>query len=61
MCKECHRTVCPASCPNYEPKQVYTCDYCENPIYEGDTYYHLPDDTCVCEDCITADTAEVSE
>lgn len=55
----CRSNPCRSQCPNAEPQQVYTCDFCENPIYEGDTYYKLPDDSAVCEDCLTKCIAEV--
>lgn len=50
MCRLCRQTPCHPHCPNYEPRAVYTCDQCEGPIYEGDTFYDF-DDVCVCEEC----------
>ena len=58
MCSICHSNPCRPQCPNAEPRQVYTCDMCEAPIYEGDTIYRLADGTCICEDCVTKDKAE---
>lgn len=51
MCEICHRLPCHPSCPNYEPSQIYTCDECEAPIYEGDTYYSF-EGFALCEECI---------
>ena len=58
MCEICRSFPCRPQCPNAEPQQVYTCDMCDNPIYEGDTYYRLADDTCCCEDCVSERIAE---
>lgn len=58
MCEYCQTYPHRAGCPNYAPKVVYTCDNCEEPIYEGDTYYHLANDLCLCEDCV--DTAKTT-
>ena len=52
MCKICRSFPCRPQCPNAEPIEVYTCDLCEEPIYDGDTYYRLSDDLCACEDCV---------
>lgn len=62
MCEICHRSPCHPSCPNYEPEQVYTCDECENPIYECDTYYSF-EGYALCEECVDKHkrTAEVSK
>lgn len=62
MCAECRQTPCHPSCPNYEPEQIYTCDECENPIYESDTYYSF-EGYALCEDCVDKHkrTAEVSK
>ena len=34
-----------------EPKAVYTCDYCDCDICEGDDYYDI-NDWRICEACI---------
>ena len=43
-----------------EAKRVFTCDYCENDVYEGDDYYDI-NGWRICEDCIDKflKTAEV--
>ena len=41
----------PPSVSESEPEQAYTCDICEVPIYEGDTYYSITEDIAICEDC----------
>ena len=39
MCKECYRSVCCPSCPNYiPPKTKYQCAFCDDGIYDGEEY-----------------------
>ena len=39
MCAVCRKNPCDSRCPNAEePKSIYTCEWCEEPIYEGDKY-----------------------
>lgn len=61
MCNICRSFPCRPQCPNAELIEVHTCDLCEEPIYDGDTYRHFSDDFCVCEDCVQSAkrTAEV--
>jgi len=42
MCKECRMYPHDSRCPNApEPKGVYTCKECGEPIYTGDDYYEM--------------------
>lgn len=41
MCEICRSSICPSGCPNYEPKEVYTCKICGEPIEEGEEYYEM--------------------
>lgn len=44
MCAVCRKNPCDSRCPNAEePKSVYTCEWCEEPIYEGDKYMDTPE------------------
>ena len=63
MCNICHSIPCRPQCPNAEPEQVYTCDLCETPIYEGDDYYDIVSQLCICGECIAGAkrTAEAIE
>ena len=40
MCMICGQTPCHPRCPNADDsdKAVHTCNYCKEPIYEGDEY-----------------------
>lgn len=62
VCNECHRPICPAQCPNYQPKVYGECFSCGSEIYDGDTAYNI-DGTLYCEDCISNAifTAEVED
>lgn len=52
MCAVCRKNPCDSRCPNAEePKSIYTCEWCEEPIYEGDKYMDTPEGP-VCKDCI---------
>lgn len=52
MCAVCMKTPCDSRCPNAEDqKPVYTCEWCKEPIYEGDEYMDTPEGP-VCKDCI---------
>ena len=42
----------PINPPEDTRKPVYTCAICENPIYEGDDFYDIPDYGCCCTECI---------
>ena len=36
MCAVCRKNPCDSRCPNAEePKSIYACEWCEEPIYEG--------------------------
>lgn len=37
-----------------EAKPALRCDECDGMIYEGDNYYVIEDDYCVCEDCMAS-------
>ena len=61
MCEICHSNPCRPQCPKSdEPEQVYTCDICEAPIYDGECYYRISDDMAICEDCIN-DSKRIAE
>ena len=63
MCKECGRSPCHPCCPNApDPEPVYSCEKCEEGIYEGDDYYEIEGKT-YCADCIDMcrSTAEYQE
>lgn len=52
MCAVCRKNPCDSRCPNAEePKSIYTCEWCEEPIYEGDKYMDTPEGP-VCKDYI---------
>ena len=52
MCAVCRKNPCDSRCPNAEePKSIYTCVWCKEPIYEGDKYMDTPEGP-VCKDCI---------
>ena len=52
MCAVCRKNPCDSRCPNAEePKSIYTCEWCKEPIYEGDKYMNTPEGP-VCKDCI---------
>lgn len=51
MCDICLRTPCDSRCPNADdPPIVCKCEVCEEPIYEGDLFYHIGDHK-FCESC----------
>lgn len=55
MCEICMSYPCNPRCPNAdEPKEVYTCSECREPIYEGDKYYNIGN-AYYHEECITVD------
>lgn len=44
MCAVCRKNPCDSRCPNAEePSPVYTCEWCKEPIYEGDEYMDTPE------------------
>ena len=52
MCAVCRKNPCDSRCPNAEePRSIYTCEWCKEPIYEGDKYMDTPEGP-VCKDCI---------
>ena len=52
MCEICHKSPCPAQCPNADPpEQVYICSGCGQPIYEGEDYYEILGEQ-FCDNCI---------
>lgn len=52
MCAVCRKNPCDSRCPNAEePKSICTCEWCKEPIYEGDKYMDTPEGP-VCKDCI---------
>lgn len=52
MCAVCRKNPCDSRCPNAEePSPVYTCEWCKEPIYEGDEYMDTPEGP-VCKDYI---------
>lgn len=52
MCSVCLSTPCHPRCPNApEPVPVYTCGWCEEPIFENDEYMETPEGP-VCRECI---------
>jgi len=36
---------------NREPKPVYVCENCGEPIFEGQKYMEIPSDGTYCEEC----------
>ena len=50
MCAVCRKNPCDSRCPNAEePKSIYTCEWCKEPIYEGDKYMDTPEgQVCNC-------------
>ena len=62
MCEHCHYySGHHPSCPNApEPPIFDHCEICDEPIYEGDEYYHI-DEKNYCEACVRGSyrTAEV--
>lgn len=53
MCEICLQSPCNPRCPNAdEPKEVYTCAECRDPIYVGDNYVELAG-VYLHEDCVT--------
>ena len=52
MCSVCLTTPCNPRCPNApEPVPVYTCDWCNEPIFENEEYMETPEGP-VCKECI---------
>lgn len=52
MCAMCGSYPCVNRCPNApEPKPVYTCSWCNEPIFEEDKYMDTADGP-VCKECI---------
>lgn len=52
MCAVCRKNPCDSRCPNAEePRSIYTCEWCKEPIYEGDKYMDTPEGP-ICKDCI---------
>lgn len=42
MCSVCLKSPCDNRCPNApEPPAVFACEYCDEPIVEGDRYVEL--------------------
>ena len=53
MCNFCRHSHCSSGCPNSdEPAELYRCEVCEEPIYEGDEYIDYGG-TMICADCST--------
>lgn len=42
----------PLTPPEPELRIAFTCELCEEPIYEGEDYYNIPGFGKCCEDCI---------
>lgn len=60
MCQVCgctcgHLRGCPEG-PERSP--ALRCDFCDEPIHTGDTFYELPDGKKICADCIDNMTSE---
>lgn len=52
MCEICHMSICPGGCPNAkEPKMVFICSGCGEPILEGDDYWNIMGEQW-CKKCI---------
>lgn len=44
MCDICHKTPCDYRCPNApDPKTIYVCAHCNEPIVVGDRYFSFND------------------
>jgi len=52
MCRECHQNPCHPSCINAPSQIAFRCDICGLGIYEGETYFDLPDGNKVCGECV---------
>ena len=53
MCSECHMNPCHPRCPNApEPRAIYRCKYCGEPIIEGDEYVEIDGDYYHRDSCI---------
>lgn len=52
MCCECLTNPCHPRCPNAsDPKWVYNCGWCGQPIFEEEEYMETPNGP-VCKECI---------
>lgn len=52
MCEICRQNPCHPRCPNApEPTPVYECEWCKEPILDGEEYLDTPDGP-VCKECI---------
>ena len=53
MCDFCGHYPCHPACPNAKPDRKLICEYCNEPIHEGDRYFTSPfDGTILCENCV---------
>lgn len=53
MCDFCGHYPCHPACPNAKPDRKLVCEYCNEPIHEGDRYFTSPfDGTILCENCV---------
>lgn len=41
MCDVCQRTNCSNRCPNTEGSRIEKCNYCDEPIEQGDKYVDI--------------------
>ena len=61
MCEICKMSPCASGCPNEpEPPICGQCEWCGEPIYEGDTYYDVQH-SIYCEQCVDDDCKEIMQ